>query len=206
MSGENALLASANYGAFVCRVTAVSHGIKIIGQEQDARSSQTFLTSRVVEDNFILSIVFATYAGYAAFGNWMQGYIQKQAGADSTGMPMRVIVPSRNFDRIGIPTSPIPFGDDITLVTHKLRVSFVATIDPNPTNFSKYFGAPNDTIFAPYFYPGGTQLAANSPPGVDFLFDNPGYFTPPPGPADFAVYPSGSPDAVILQGGRNKAQ
>lgn len=205
MSGENALLASANYGGFVCRVTGISHGMKITGEQQDARASQTFLTSRVVEDNFILSIVFTSYAGYAAFGDWMRGYIEKQSGVDSTAKPMRVIVPARNFDRIGVPTSPIPFGDDIAVITHQVKVTFVATIDPNPTNFAKFFPAPNDTIFAPYFYPAGTQLAGNSAPGVDFFYDNPGYFTPPPGPADFAVFPN-TPDATILQGGRNKAQ
>lgn len=205
MSGENALLASANYGTFVCRVTAVSYGMKIVGEQQDARASQTFLTSRVVEDNFILSIVFASYASFTAFGTWMQGYIAKQGGGDSTAMPMRVIVPSRNFDKIGIPTSPIPFGDDITLVTHKVKVSFVAAIDPNPTNFAKYFPAPNDTIFAPYFYPAGTQLAANSAPGVDFLYDNPGYFTPPVGPADFAVFPDTATPPIKVGPG-NKAQ
>jgi hypothetical protein len=206
VSGENALLASANYGAFVCRVTGISHGMKITGEQQDARASQTFLTSRVVEDNFILSIAFAGFQGYQAFGEWMKGYIEAQSGVDSTAKPMRVIVPARGFDKIGIPTSPIPFGDDIAVVVHKVKVTFVATIDPNPTNFSRYFPALNDTIFAPYFYPAGTQLSANSPPGVDFFYDNPGYFTPPAGPADFAVYPTGSPDAAILQGGRNKAQ
>jgi hypothetical protein len=93
---------------------------------------------------------------------------------------MRVTVPSRGFDKMGVPSSGVTFGDNRTTTVHRMTLTFVGTADPigsfgtgnikAPTAISQ-FSIPDDpTHTLPYFYPGGTQLSGVDM-GDDLLYD-----------------------------------
>lgn len=163
----NAAIGAQNYGIKLAPVVSISFGIEQRSQEAHSRQKQTMYAQQVLDPSFVIGMTFTDQPEYHDMFEWFRAYGYLVTATDSIVGPMRVLVPSRNFDKIGVPTSGMTFGDDVSAVTFKLNIVFEGTSDPVTTDsgsLSPYwsqFVLPGKAAdqSAPYFYPGGVQLS-----------------------------------------------
>jgi hypothetical protein len=130
----------------------------------------------VINDNFIVSLVFNSWDAYQAAANWFRMYMTLAADPNSPGVsPMVVQVPSRNFYGVGIPETGVSFGDHVPAITYPMNISFTGTQDAYSPNENDYAVPTNSSMQDagnPYFYPLAVQLQAGQDTGAQ-LYDNP---------------------------------
>lgn len=180
--GENCTMTASGYGTKHLVVEAVSHGINIVASEASGKKHRVLYITRRTSGSFSIEPVFSTFPAYEQFYNWFRGYCARASDPDGRVGQMRVRVPSRNFDKTGVPSGTYTFGDDPDDVLFRMVLMFVGTKDPAETTEVSAFYPPvarvnprthlQENLAAPYYYPGGTQLGGTEK-GQDYLYDNP---------------------------------
>lgn len=158
----NGVMAVAGYGSKDVLVEAIGYGISIEAQTDDARNQRVFYMTRVVDDDFSLSLAFRSHDEFEGWAKWVAEYLRRLANGQLG--PLRVRVPQFSFDKLGVPagSSAVPFGDAVVPLVHRVDVSFIGAADPTAANdknkaISQFRDAGNDTLIAPYFYPAGQK-------------------------------------------------
>lgn len=173
MADENCLMGAGGYGSVAVKVESVEYGINIISSEAEARNRRAFYVVKHTPGMFDLGLVFKNYDEIYTFAKWMSGYFKKLQDPDLNLGVMRVIVPSRHFDRMGVPSGAVPLGDNLEDTARRMTLSFIGTKDPVALNsdlISKFAAPPNQSFEAPYFYPDGVQLGGEDV-GIDWAMD-----------------------------------
>lgn len=160
--GENCILSAAGYGSVSVAISGFSHGIEIIGSQDQARTRKAFYVSARTSTAFTITLLLGSdRSRYDLFVLWLKSYCDRRASPNGSVSDMRVQVPSRGFDRLAVPKSGIRFGDNLDEVGRKMSLSFIGARSPgdylNP--ISSKFTNTTDAD-ARYFYPGGVQLTA----------------------------------------------
>lgn len=166
MAGENCLLSIEGYGERRVKAIRVSHGISIINfgnDESKSRRGKHFLTYRRTSGSFDLRLIFSTYDEYADLMDWLKRYVIRNQSQHRAPKPVRVIIPARNFDKIGTLEGGLTFGDKALGVTYSVDLKFMGSSDPLDLKDDKIlsiFELPKDTSdpALPYLYPAGSQL------------------------------------------------
>lgn len=166
MSGENCTLSAAGFGSVNVMLASFSHGIEIVGTSDSARTRKAFYVSAVTSTAFSIVILCGSdKRRYSLLSLWLKSYGDRVSNPNGGVGPMRVQVPSRNFDRLAIPKTGVHFGEVWNDVARTIPLSFVGARSPgdfaNPlaSNFINSTDADGK-----YFYPGGEQLTAADDP------------------------------------------
>lgn len=183
MAGENCVLSASGYGTWRAKCLGFAHGLTIVqGAPDETRNARAFYFSRRAEDRFGLTLVFSSWGDYRAFGDWIRGYgIQASTPGTPVGS-MRVMVPSRGFDKVGVPSRGTVFSAEVGTIAYRMVLTFVGareTADSAPPSVSKFMASTDpDSI---YFYPAGKQLKAGE------AVENNLYNAPAPWSDDLAI-------------------
>lgn len=163
--GSNCIISAKNYGYFICRATDVQYGDTLVSTDLHARATETMYSRWRVAADIGLVVRFSDYDDYLAFQVWMQqwGHAWSVSGSKQPGI-MQFIIPSANFNRLGVPQSPIPLGDAPEDVVWDVNLSFLA-VDRTLTgkDVSTFYlpDARHIQPATPFFYPGGVQLSGD---------------------------------------------
>ncbi len=175
MSGENAILYVPDYGARKVVVTHLEYGVHIISDGAEARSNRTLYTRQKSGSSFLIHLDHSTQEDRQAMFDWMASYLRLLSRGKAK--VMRVIIPSQNFSRLGVPESPIAFGDrpsDVKWVAVIDFSGFSDAVTKTQAGVTSNFKAgssnkpDNGFIDAKWFYPSLT-----SGRDVDDLYDVP---------------------------------
>lgn len=166
MAGENCTIAVQTYGERRVVVTRLAFGMELItsSNEDQSRAAKQFHTAKVAYGSFHIGITFTSWEARESFNQWVETYIRRLTNPGRQYLyPMKVTIPARNFERIGIPSGAIRYGDEVARATYPVTMSFHAAIDPQKANFSELtatFKAPEaDDPALAYLYPAGEQLS-----------------------------------------------
>lgn len=184
----NGNLSATGYGTKGVRLTAITFGTTIISTTGDARTYRTLYTNAQSSFSFGIAIICPTFEEYASLGEWIEGY-GRSLLTSSVGL-MRVRLPSRGFDRIGVP-SGATFGAESGEKPRKMSIGFIGAADlvslstTDVTRLSNFIQKEWSTISGkdkatPYFYPAGQQLSGQAT-GADMLYDSTGPAREAPG-------------------------
>ena len=160
----NCTVSIAGHGKKAVRATRVVHGMSVVAyaSEGQSRARKTFYSSKRTSGSFELTLTFATHAGYTAFNEWLERYARQSANPRAVPAPVRVIIPSRNFDKVGALSGGVTYGDEIDATSYQITLSFVGSRDPLDlgvkTNLSQFQMPKSKDLALPYLYPGGKQL------------------------------------------------
>ena len=176
MPGENATFSAFGYGSVSVPVERFSHGIDITGSSDAARTRKAFYIEAVSASHFTVTILTGSDPGrFALLTLWFKSYGDRLANPNGGVGPMRVQVPSRNFDRLAILKSGVRFGETLDEVGRRITLSFIGARSPgdfdNP--MASQFIDTTDTE-GRYFYPGGKQLTVADDP-EDSLYGGTGW-------------------------------
>lgn len=158
----NGAMGAKGYGWHLIAVERLDYGVEIVSSRDQARNTQAFYGITVEEGSFSMSVMMSSWTEYEAFSKWLRNY-GLALSAGKTG-PMRVIVPTRNIDRVGVLNGGITFGKDVQTKLFRMRLSFIGSREPitspDSSKLVSSFAMPTeDHVNAPFFYPGGLQLA-----------------------------------------------
>lgn len=128
MKGENCTLSVDRFGSVNVIAETVSHGISLISYGAGAgetRMFQSFYTSKRTSGSFDLGLVFPSYEDYERVMKWIERYGRWASNPHAIPSPMRVQIPSRNFNKTGIPETGITYGDKAGSVTYRVTLAFM---------------------------------------------------------------------------------
>ncbi|MDX1409162.1 MAG: hypothetical protein R3330_13540 [Saprospiraceae bacterium] len=129
----NALISIPKFGKAKINVQRITQGLNIFtfGQpEPQGRHSKQFHTSHRTSGSFEILVVTTSWTQYNNLNRWFERYARWVSDANVEGRPARVLVPARNFDKTGILTSGISFGDVVGSATYRMELSFKGSRDP----------------------------------------------------------------------------
>lgn len=181
MAGENAILSAAGYGERRVILEAESHGLRIIANEDHGRRRRALYTVRRTSGSFSIDLTFPTFAAYQSFYNWFRGYCLRLIDPDGAVGPMRVRIPSRGFDKTGVPAGTYRFGIEVERVVERMTIAFRGARNPADHTVLSQFYPPaarvnavgqRENLAAPYYYPAGVQLGGTER-GEDYLYNHP---------------------------------
>lgn len=177
------------YGILRLHATAVMFGINIVATETESRHGKAMNVAAKTSGGFTLDLAFYNRAEYLLFSRVILHY-GNNVTRGIVGSPCRVMIPSiidsksgKSFDRVGIPESPAPFGEDVTIIAPKVSMRFMGTSDPySPVGVkdiglvsnvigSEYLNSIKRDPQSAYYYPSGSQLSGKNY-GVDTLYDS----------------------------------
>jgi hypothetical protein len=167
MTGENCTLSASGYpGAVKVAIERFSHGMEIIGTSDAARSRKAFYVSAVTTSNFSITILCGSDpTRFALLTLWLKGYGDRLGNPDGGVGPMRVQIPSRQFDRLAILKTGVRFGERVGAFSRRIALGFVGAVSPGDFANPMASNFVNSTdVEARYFYPGGQQLDASADP------------------------------------------
>ncbi|WP_428957954.1 hypothetical protein [Streptomyces sp. cg35] len=155
------------------RVDMLGHGLTMVADESMARNSRAYYPHRLAPARFYVRVLLRGYAERKAFADWMQlyaAYVMNPGLPAGTKFPdMRVLIPSRGFDREGVPLSGFEWGDTIGGMVWTPTITFETTREPQDTEkwSTSSFVDGNDPDMK-YFWPMGTQLGGNAVPSGNY--------------------------------------
>lgn len=196
----NGYLTASGWGTLYVRVMTIGHGMSVIssGTAYSRGGRELYLTRRT-SGSFGATFLCTSFQEYRDFGTWIKEYGQRLAVDAPTVGPVRVVCPSRNFDKVAVPNG-ITFGDRVDAVTYPISINFMGSRDPvSMTNeFLSEYRDPegSDDPSLPYYYPGGTQLSGTAK-GVDSLFDVPPKIASDLGSSPFYQEPRRTPQGAM---------
>lgn len=159
---SNCLLSAAGVGDYLVTCLTISHGVRVIsGSPDSARDHRAFYLSKRTAARFTLGLTFASQRDYANFGAWLQHYGHELTKVGSSTGRMRVRVPARNFDRVGVPVSGGSYGDQVGQITYPVTLQFDGgneSRDFANAAPSSFVLATSDAAEGKFFYPAATQL------------------------------------------------
>jgi hypothetical protein len=164
MARRSCQLSVVGYGSYELDCIDLSYGIKFEGNEGTARHHHTYYPKRQDNGDFAITLRFSKFEKYDSFIRWMIGYGRRLADADQIPVAMRVRVPSRNFDRKGVPLRGVEMGVSYDDVVWDVPLTFTGVEDEviafNNPGLSHMVQPTQDWETSRYFYPEGVQLDA----------------------------------------------
>ncbi len=127
MSKYNAWFGATGYGSRQFYVTHVQYGVETITRQVEGANDRSIYFRNVINDNFVVSLVFESWSAYQAGGQWFQGYMAQAADPNTNISPMVVQVASKNFLGTGIPETGVSFGDHVGAIIYPVTISFTGT-------------------------------------------------------------------------------
>jgi hypothetical protein len=173
-------------GSFRVRARGVAYGISVIYDEGAGRNFRAFYATRRTSSAFFLSVVFSDRDTYQAFGDWLVNWGGR--AADPSPNPpvqpyLRVTIPAIGFDKSGVLTSGVTFGESAGDITRSMMLQFLGARDVgvDVTLVHSSFKNVDREVSAevPYFYPAGIQLSG-SQKGDDAIYEDPDYLKAAP--------------------------
>lgn len=168
--GANCVLTykSGGYIGASLRCSKLTIDYQVNSEESHARQTRAFYPHRRSQGNFSMTFDFKGWREYRDAMNWFRAYATVVLNRNSTvPPPMTVLMPSRSFTRLGIPTTGVSYGDHIGSMVFSPSITFVSVSDPNDptTNIVKTNSASTThevagALSTVYFYP---DSVVNSP-------------------------------------------
>jgi hypothetical protein len=148
--------------AFQTRCRGLTHGFDVIADESHARQTRAFYPRQVAEQAFTVTLELKGYREFQAVMDFFRQYVQSFMSVANNAM--YVVVPSRNFVRLGVPVAGIADGDHVGSNVFLPTVKFESVYDPadpdvisNSANTSRYSKFDPSTSAADpaaeFFYP-----------------------------------------------------
>ena len=170
----NGYLTASGWGTIYVRAMKIDHGMSVItsGSAYSRGGTDLYITRRT-SGSFNAQFLCTSYAEYKQFGDWIREYGKRLAVDAPTVGPVRMVVPSKDFDMVAVP-SGTSFGDAVDSITYPVSIAFMGARDPVPLSTLSEFRLPagSSDPSLPYYYPGGEQLSGGQR-GKDSVFDVP---------------------------------
>jgi hypothetical protein len=179
-SGLNTNLSYSHGGkkyAFSLRVQEIAHGSRMVAEESQARNRRAYYPHKVSSMPFVIVPIIKGYRERVQFSNFLADYIKRvqDPSLSASNFPtMRVTCSVRNFERYGVPTDGIEWGDHVGSMVWTPRVAFETHVDqslgdsPGKYDGISYFvfseGSLERSPQIAYFYPSGVQLSGSQVP------------------------------------------
>lgn len=155
--------------AYRVRANILTHGMRVIYDESQARVRKAFYPHRLSSAQFLVGVELVGEAEYSSFTNWMAAY------ADFVLDPnlrfgefpsMAVSIPSRDFLRKGVPLTGYEWGDRVGAMVWSVGLTFETAGESGEKApaLSRVGGAAQYDPDVRYFYPTGTQLGGSDTP------------------------------------------
>lgn len=152
------------------RCQGVTSGFDVIAQESHARQTRAFYPHQVADQRFSVTLALKGYSEYKVAMDYFRGYIQSFMVAANNAM--YVVVPSRQFVRLGVPVGGITDGDHVGSNLFTPEIIFESVYDPSDpdlvsksSNTSEYSRFDRSTAegdpAARFFYP--PSASTNNP-------------------------------------------
>ena len=165
MAGENCLLSIKDYGTRRVVVTRVTHGMSVFtfnNDESQSRHRKQFLTFKRTSGSFDLSLIFTSSQARDRLSEWFRTYLIQASDPNGVTHPVRVTIPSRQFDKTGILEGELEYGDIVGTPTYKLELKFMGSRDPldltNDQLRSRFVPPESADPILPRLYPSGSVL------------------------------------------------
>jgi len=169
---KNCIISIPSYGKTRVWVESIVHGLNIFtfGPEntQESRTRRQFVTSKRTSGSFTLDLIFTSHNSREQFLSWLEGYVRWAANPSTDSTSIRVVVPSRGFDKLGVLGGALAYGDEVGKVLYKTQLGFIGGKDPldldTLAGVSTFIGFQDDSTNREgtliRFYPNGS--ASNS--------------------------------------------
>jgi hypothetical protein len=120
------------------RVSKVASNYTVISEESHARQHRAFYPHRRSQGTFSVQIDCKGWAEFRDLITWFRAYATMvlNLSASVVPPPMFVVVPSRDFLRLGIPTTGLQYGDHIGSMVFSPVIQFLSVSDPNDPSTS----------------------------------------------------------------------
>lgn len=179
MSVSNCRLSARGYGERAFSVNRLDHGMSFVpGGTSTTRTKQWFHNKKVSSSSFSLVATCTSYEDFLDASNWLSGYMSLKADptvGDRYGS-MRVQIANVNwdesptvpFDKTGMLTSAIRYGDTVKSITYDISMVFTGSsreVDLSQQTDSRLFSQPlneQDPSFR-HFYPFTSIARPNLP-------------------------------------------
>ena len=163
-----AYMAGARRRAYQVRANVLTHGMKVIYDESQARVRKAFYPHRLSSAQFFINIELVGHAEHRSLVNWMAeyaDYILDPKLRFGEFPSMAVSIPSRNFLRKGVPLSGFQWEDVVGKMVWNAGIVFETAGEPgeNAPDLSRAVGTITGAETR-YFYPTGIQLSGDSTP------------------------------------------
>jgi hypothetical protein len=101
--------------------------------ESHARQHRAYYPHRRSQGSFDISFICKGWREFNSLTAWFRAYANVVLNLDATSVPppMTIVIPSRNFLRLGIPTTGLQYGDHLGSMVFEPTVSFISVSDPN---------------------------------------------------------------------------
>lgn len=165
--------------AFQVRAQEIAYGSRMVAEEAQARTRRAYYPHQVSSIPFSVTPIIKGYAERTAFSNFLGDYvkrIQDPSLSVSSFPTMKVVCAARSFQRWGVPTSGIEWGDHIGSMVWTPQVVFETHVDqslgdtPGSYDWVSYFVFQKNALEASpqlaYFYPNGVQLSGDQIPAA----------------------------------------
>lgn len=141
MAPKNGTFIADGIGNYSIQVLQIAYGLNIIAQEDQAATFKILYTRQVQTDTFSLQVVFDSLTERLAFRQWVVNYAAQAISPSPVGA-IRVVVPQRNFDMIGVLTQ------GVVETTTPEDVLWPMTLQFNAAQFNNTASFINDNDYA----------------------------------------------------------
>jgi hypothetical protein len=165
--------------AFQIRAQEIAYGSRMVAEEAQARTRRAYYPHQVSSIPFSVTPIIKGYAERTAFSNFLGDYvkrIQDPSLSVSSFPTMKVVCAARSFQRWGVPTSGIEWGDHVGSMVWTPQVVFETHVDqslgdtPGSYDWVSFFVFQKNALEASpqlaYFYPNGVQLSGDQIPAA----------------------------------------
>lgn len=164
---------------FQTRCRGIAHGFDVIAEESHARQTRAFYPRQVADQGFTVTLELRGYREFQAVMDYFRDYAQ--SFMDAANNAMYVVVPSRDFVRLGVPVGGIADGDHVGSNVFLPVIQFESIYDPaDPDLVSKSSSTSQYSRFdastaegdpaAKFFYPASASTNDPNADG-DLLYD-----------------------------------
>lgn len=158
--------------AYRVRVNGISHGMKVIYDQQASRIRNAFYPHRLSSAQFAISLELKGQEEWISLSSWLATYAAYVLNPDLAfgEFPAMVVsVPSRNFVRKGVPLNGFDWGDNVGMMVKTPQIMFETSEEPTDNGkspaISKFEGIVSGVDRdVRYFYPLSQQLSGQATP------------------------------------------
>jgi hypothetical protein len=133
-TSPNCVLTYSYQGVNIARVRTDEFSFTY-GQNSDeshARQHRAYYPHRRSQGSFTITFTCKGWHEYNNLIAWFRRYaaVVLNLNASAVPPPMTVVIPSRNFLRLGVPTTGLQYGDHTGSMVFKPQISFISVSDP----------------------------------------------------------------------------
>ncbi len=162
-------LAGGQRRAYRVRAKLLTHGMKVIYDESQARVRKAFYPHRLSSAQFMVGIDLIGQQEHTSFTNWLASYADYVLDPNlrfGEFPAMAVAIPARNFLRKGVPITGYEWNDNVGKMVWSPSLVFETAGEPgeDEPRLSRVGGIAMYGNESRYFYPTGTQLSGDDTP------------------------------------------